>query len=262
MAYVVPIHRASSIRHALKLNFLDPEEESLVVAKANRLEFYTLTPDGLSLAASCAVNARVTMLTGLSKPADSPTDHLFVGTDRYAYFTLSWDASKQQVRTERNYVDISDPSSRESQTGNRCLVDPSGRFMTLEIYEGLVAVVPIVQLPARRRGRAPALPTGPDAPKVGELGEMTTARIDELFVRSSAFLHVQSGPPRLALLYEDNEKKVKMKVRELEYTPATTSTGADASLNHVEDFVQELDLGASHLIPVPAPLGVFGFICA
>ncbi|PLB44514.1 hypothetical protein P170DRAFT_392818 [Aspergillus steynii IBT 23096] len=255
MAYVVPIHRASSIRHALKLNFLDPEEESLVVAKANRLEFYTLTPDGLSLAASCAVNARVTMLTGLSKPADSPTDHLFVGTDRYSYFTLSWDASKQQVRTERNYVDISDPSSRESQTGNRCLVDPSGRFMTLEIYEGLVAVVPIVQLPPRRRGRAPAMPSGPNAPKVGELGEMTTARIDELFVRSSAFLHVQSGPPRLALLYEDNEKKVKMKVRELEYTPATTSTSADATLAHVEDFVQELDLGASHLIPVPAPLG-------
>lgn len=32
MAYVVPIHRASSIRHALKLQFLKPEEESLVVA--------------------------------------------------------------------------------------------------------------------------------------------------------------------------------------------------------------------------------------
>ncbi|KAL2869228.1 uncharacterized protein BJX67DRAFT_347883 [Aspergillus lucknowensis] len=32
MSYIVPIHRASSIRHALKLHFLDPEEETLVVA--------------------------------------------------------------------------------------------------------------------------------------------------------------------------------------------------------------------------------------
>lgn len=32
MAYVVPIHKASSVRHALKLQFLNPEEESLVVA--------------------------------------------------------------------------------------------------------------------------------------------------------------------------------------------------------------------------------------
>jgi DNA damage-binding protein 1 len=32
MAYVVPIHKASSIRHALKLHFMKPEEDSLVVA--------------------------------------------------------------------------------------------------------------------------------------------------------------------------------------------------------------------------------------
>ena len=32
MAYVVPIHKASSVRHAIKLQFLNPEEESLVVA--------------------------------------------------------------------------------------------------------------------------------------------------------------------------------------------------------------------------------------
>ncbi|KAL4891551.1 mono-functional DNA-alkylating methyl methanesulfonate N-term-domain-containing protein [Aspergillus ambiguus] len=255
MSYIVPIHRASSIRHALKLQFMRPEEECLVVAKANRLELYTLTPDGLSLATSCTLYARVTMLARLPAPANSPTDHLFVGTDRYTYFTLSWDSSTEQIRTERNYVDVSDPSSRESQTGYRCLIDPSGRFMTLEVYEGLIAVIPIVQLPSKKRGRAPAMPSGPDAPQVGELGELTTARIDELFVRSSAFLHVQSGLPRLALLYEDNQKKVRLKVRELQYTAGTQNSGADATLADLADCAQEMDLGASHLIPVPAPLG-------
>jgi DNA damage-binding protein 1 len=32
MAYVVPIHRASGIRHAVKLNFINPEEDCLVAA--------------------------------------------------------------------------------------------------------------------------------------------------------------------------------------------------------------------------------------
>ncbi|KAL2827563.1 mono-functional DNA-alkylating methyl methanesulfonate N-term-domain-containing protein [Aspergillus cavernicola] len=252
MSYIVPIHRASSIRHALKLQFMNSEEQCLVVAKANQIEFYSLRPDGLSLVTSCSIYARVTMLARLPAPANSPTDHLFVGTDRYSYFTLSWDSAQKQVRTEKNYVNVADPSSREAQTGSRCMIDPSGRFMTLEIYDGIIVVIPIVQLPSKKRGRQVALPTGPDAPRVGELGEPINTRIDELFVRSSAFLHVQSGQPRMALLYEDNQKKVKLKVRELKYS---SGAGAESDFTHYADFTQELDLGASHLIPVPAPLG-------
>lgn len=199
------------------------------------------------------------MLAQLPAPANSPTDHLFVGTDQYTYFTVSWDSEQGQVRTERNYVDISDPSSRESQTAGRCLIDPSGRFMTLEIYEGVIAVIPIVQLPTKKKSRSIAVASGPDAPGVGELGEPTLTRVDELFVRSSAFLHVQSDKPRLALLYEDNQKKVRLKVRELHYTAATATVSADATFKEPEfsNFAQDLDLGASHLIPVPAPLGLF-----
>lgn len=199
------------------------------------------------------------MLARLQTPANSPTDHLFVGTDQYTYFTLSWDSATNEVRTERSQVNVADPSSRESETSGRCLVDPSGQFLTLEIYEGVITVLPIIQPHQKKRGRAPAWATGPDAPRPGELGEPTPTRIDELFVRSSAFLHVQSGNPRVALLYEDNQKKVRLKVRELQYTPPTASISADATFVDVGLFAQELDLGASHLIPVPAPLGLSFF---
>lgn len=196
------------------------------------------------------------MLARLPTPANSPTDHLFVGTDQYSYFTLSWDNSANEIRTERNYIDIADPSSRESQVGARCLVDPSGQFLTLEAYEGVITVIPIMPVHVKKRGRAPAWTTAPGAPRPGELGEATPTRVDELFVRSSAFLHVQSGKPRLALLYEDNQKRVKLKVRELHYTSPTASTCAEATFAEVAEFAHELDLGASHLIPVPAPLGL------
>ena len=139
-------------------------------SKANRLEFYTLTPDGLTLAATRTIYAQVTMLARLPAPANSPTDHLFVGTDQYKYFTLVWDHEKNEITTARSYVDISEPSARESESNPRCLLDPTGRFMTLEIYEGVVVVIPIVEL-SKRKGRVSQAALQPDAPQVGELGE-------------------------------------------------------------------------------------------
>ncbi|KAJ5638617.1 hypothetical protein N7528_001007 [Penicillium herquei] len=260
MSYVVPIHRASGIRHAVKLNFISPEEDSLVVAKSNRLEFYTLTPDGLTLVATREVYAQITMLARLPTPTNSQTDHLFVGTDQCKYFTVVWDPSKNNVKTARDFVDVASPSSREIHANPRCLVDPTGRFMTLELYEGVVVVIPIIEPSKQRRNRA-SHAGAPDA-QVGELGEPTTTRIDELSVRSSAFLHSSSNQPWLALLYEDNQQKVRLRIRELEYSRGTSSGSADAVFKELQDrkleggvFGHELDYGSSHLIPIPAPLG-------
>jgi DNA damage-binding protein 1 len=192
------------------------------------------------------------MLARLPAPANSPTDHLFVGTDQYNYFTLAWDPEKRKARTARSYVDITEPSARESQTDARCLVDPSGRFMTLEIYEGVIVVIPIVE-PTKRKGRVSHAAHQADPPRVGELGEPTASRIDELFVR----------------LYEDNQKTMRLRIRELEYSRATSSGPADATFKEVQEkkldggvFAHELDSGSSHLIPIPAPLGMyFWFLC-
>ncbi|PGH18407.1 hypothetical protein AJ79_00476 [Helicocarpus griseus UAMH5409] len=317
MAYVVPIHHASSIRHALKLQFLRPEEDCLVVAKSNRLEFYTQTPDGLSLHYSKSIYGEVTMLAKLSRPPLPPsspsttpspqpfrpqTDILFIGTDRSTYFTVTWDPSTSQLHTQRRYTDLADPSSRQSQLGDRCLIDPSGRFLTLELYEGIVTVVPIGQQQAGagggraggagKKGKRYGLNVGGGGAMgtwekgAGELGEPCQARIEELMVRSSAFLHSQADVlPRLALLYEDTMGKVRVRVRKLEFSPG--GTGADAG-NMVElkgagegdgngngderwkkgkgrgtegeeglaeGMEAEMEMGASLLIPVPAPLG-------
>ncbi|KLJ07677.1 DNA damage-binding protein 1 [Blastomyces silverae] len=307
MAYVVPIHHASSIRHALKLQFLEPEKDCLVVAKSNRLEFYSQTPDGLSLEHSKAIYGKVTMLAKLSRPPlpaqpqpqpqpQTPdqqpqlqpapfrpqTDILFVGTDRATYFTVSWDPKTKILRTERKYVDLADNSSRESQLGDRCLLDPSGRFLTLELYEGIVTVIPIGQ-PLRSRGSGRKLgkraanasaSTTQGNQDVGaadlELGEPCQTRVEELLVRSSTFLHTQADTlPRMALLYEDTMGKVRLKVRELEVTHGGMGMGsvsgggggigADggtvAVLKGLDMLKEELEMGASFLVPVPAPLG-------
>lgn len=214
-------------------------------SKANRLEIYAQSPDGLSLQHSKAIYGKVTMLHKL-RPASSRTDHIFVGTDRFMYFTLSWNLMKNQLQTERAYVDLADKTSRDSQTGDRCHLDPSGRFMTLELLEGVVTVIPIVQKTKKKQGI-----------EIGSLGEPVQSRIEELAVRSSAFLQrlaPPQGKPRLALLYQDCHDKVRLKVREVNYTAGATAEDAGSvELDAIDTTTEELEFGAKHLIPISEP---------
>lgn len=213
-------------------------------SKANRIEIYAQTDDGLSLQHAKAIYGKVTMLQKL-RPNPSTTDHLFIGTDRYMYFTVSWDFQTKQLRTETSYVDQADKTTRDSQAADRCLIDPTRRFMILELFEGVITVVPILQKNKRKC----------DA-ETGSLGEPIPARISELFVRSSAFLPRRRPTveaPTLALLYEDNNQGVHITVRLLDYTAGGSGEPGSADLEKIENSYADLELGASHLIPVPAP---------
>ena len=170
-------------------------------------------------------------------------DHLFVGTDRYMYFTLSWNADLQKLQTEDNYIDQSSKGARDTQSDDRCLIDPTRRFMTLQLYEGIITVIPL-----RQKGRKK---NGP-----GTLGDPLPCRINNLFVRSSAFLYpreVDNEKPKLALLHEDNHKKVYLTVRTLDYSPGVSGDAGTVDLDEVNSSLEELELGSSHLVPVPAP---------
>ena len=181
------------------------------------------------------------------RSASSTTDHLFIGTDRYTYFTVSWNPLVKQLRTEQSYVDQADKTARDSQSLDRCLIDPTRRYLTLELYEGVLTVIPIVQKSKKKGG-----------PEIGSLAQPVPVRISELFIRSSAYLHPRTPnplkeKPRLATLYEDNRQKVRLKIRSLDYAAGTGGEAGIADLDEVGSYDDELDLGASHIIPVSAP---------
>ena len=192
------------------------------------------------------------------RPASSQTDHLFVGTDRYQYFTVSWDTATKQLRTEQSYVDQADKVLRDSRESDRCHIDPTRRFMTLELFDGVITVVPILQPPRNASGskKASLAPQG----EVGSLGDPIQVRVEELATRSSAF--VQTAPnskqkPRIALLWEDNDDEPQLKIRELTFYPGGAGDLASADLTTVAELRAALDLGVSHLLPVSAPYGGF-----
>ena len=259
MAYIAPIHRPSSVRHALKISFLAPDSDDLIVAKANRLEIYSSNPQApeqLLLRHAKTIYGKITLLHKV-RPATSQTDHLFVGTDKYHYFTLSWNAETNELVTEKSCVDVAEKAARDNQTGDRVHIDPSNRFMTLECYEGVVNVLPIAHAGKGKRKAAEN--------EIGQLGDPIPVRVPELFVRSTCFLHKRQAGPRLpdpafALLEEDPQHKLRIKIRELEYAPSLRpqEEPATAELEKGHDVQGEIELGASHLIPLPPPM--YGFM--
>ncbi|ETI20761.1 hypothetical protein G647_07103 [Cladophialophora carrionii CBS 160.54] len=253
MSYVGAVHPPSGVRLAIKLNFLEPGVDTLIVAKASQLHLYEQGPEGLTLLHTKTVYGYITILEKI-RPAASKTDLLFVGTDRYQYFTCSWNASTAQLQTEQSYVDLADKVLRSSQEADRCHVDPTRRFMSLELYDGVVSVLPFVQPSNKRARRESNTKT-----QAGALGEPVQVRVEELLTRSSAFLETSPDSkdnPKLAILWEDNLENPQLVLRELKYRAGGEQ--ASAELERVAELKgDQLDKGVSHLIPVSVPYSGF-----
>ncbi|TDZ30883.1 DNA damage-binding protein 1 [Colletotrichum spinosum] len=185
MSYIAPIHRPSSVRHALRLR-LSPDEESLILARSNRLEVWQVTPNDMFMLGSASVYGTILLLQRLT-PKDSKTDLLFVGTDRFQYFTARWDADLQRLVTEQVIEDTAEPHMREAQSQDKCLVDPSGRFLAMHLWEG---VMNVMRLGAR-------------APHITRLDpSWEQVRLSELYMKGSTFVPTETGHPTIAFLYQ------------------------------------------------------------
>ncbi|KAL8800831.1 MAG: hypothetical protein Q9182_004891 [Xanthomendoza sp. 2 TL-2023] len=175
--------------------------------------------------------------------AQSPTEHIFIGTDLYMYFTLSWDTKSQQLHTQKSFVDQADKASRDSQTQDRCLVDPAGQYMALQLFDGIITILPLISKGKKKK-----------TSEAFALGEPVPARITEFFVRSSCFLYPREtdSQPRLAFLYAENHERVHLSFKTLDHTPGGSGDPGSAVLATQSERV-DLELGASHVIPVPGP---------
>ncbi|KAK2624485.1 hypothetical protein QTJ16_006435 [Diplocarpon rosae] len=239
MSYLAPIHRPSSIRYAIKLHLLDDEQECLVVGKGNRIEVWEVSEGGLSMFSSLPINGSISMLTKVKPEVPRSTDQLFVGTSRFQYFTLAYNREIRQFETRQNFVDIAEIHMQDSQSRDLCLVDPTGKYLVLELFEGILNCIRILK---PRKGRTEIL----DKPE--------QTRITEFKMRAATFLHTETKQPKIAFLYEDGTggdvrmvtyRLVDDKLQWSRFDPT----------RHRENEIGDLDPGASHLIPIPKSAG-------
>lgn len=183
---------------------------------------------------SQSIFGRVSMLEKI-RPVGSKTDHLFIGTLRSQYFTVSWNSATRRLDTVQSFIDITDKHLRDSQSRDRCVVDPTGQYLVMELFEGILNLVKIVK-PRKAAG--------------SYLDRPEQVRITELQVRASRFLFSDTQQPKLAILYNDG--KAHPEVRLATYR-VVDEKGQFSSFNPHKDRENsfgDLDIGASHLIPV------------
>ena len=191
------------------------------------------------------------------RPTTSQTDHLFIGTDRHQYFTCSWDTEAKQLKTEQSYVDQADRTLKDTRENDRVHIDPTRRFMTLELLDGIVTVIPLVQ-PSVKKIRRSSSATASDVP--GTLGEPVAVRVEEIAVRASAFVHVDQDTtenPLFGLLWDDNQEEPQLKVLELKYSASGEQPSAELETKYELRGADRLDRGVTHMIPVSQPYGGF-----
>ncbi|KAK4213480.1 DNA damage-binding protein 1 [Rhypophila decipiens] len=235
MAYIAPIHRPTSIRHALKAHLFSGDEESLVIGKANRLEIWRISDGTLSQVHSQPVNGTISVLQRL-RPKDYPTDILFVGTERFEYFTLAWNSETQQLEAiDDTLKDPGELHMRNAESQDKCIVDPSGRYLALHLWQG---VLTILRLGTRKN-------------TILKLDWMAQPRLSELFIKSSSFLYTETGHPKIALLYKTRSDSEELKLATYRLTADDRHT--EASRFEIKDRETDLDIadsGSSLLIPV------------
>lgn len=181
---------------------------------------------------SKVINGTISMLQKL-RPKDVPTEMLFVGTDRAQYFTLVWDGETQQLKTTQTFEDEAEKLMRDSDSQDRCIVDPTGRFMAIHLWEGVLDVLRML-------------------PRKDELHRMSSVRISELFVKASTFLSSETGHPKIALLYQSRSDLIDAKLAIYRLTSDDKDT--QASMFDRKDRELDVDIpdpGAALVIPVP-----------
>ncbi|KAI1114442.1 mono-functional DNA-alkylating methyl methanesulfonate N-term-domain-containing protein [Nemania sp. NC0429] len=235
MAYIAPIHRPNSVRHAIRLGLFPNEAECLVVAKTNRLEIWKLEDTGaLAHTDTKYINGTISMLQRL-RPRDAETDLLFVGTDRFQYFTVGWDSAKGALDTIEMFYDTNEKHMRDSQSQDKCIVDPTGRFIVVLLWEGVINVLRMHTVKSKRQN----------------LHWMDQVRISELFIKCATFLHVETGHPKIAFLYQTRTDQPDCHL--VSYRLTADDKNTELSRFEIRDQIDRMEIedpGSALLIPV------------
>ncbi|CAK4097320.1 unnamed protein product [Aphanomyces euteiches] len=222
--YVVTAQKPTSVTHSCVGHFTGAADTNLILGKSTRVEIHLLTPEGLTPVHDVAIYGRITILE-LFRPPTSSVDLLFLCTQRYQFCILGYDPATKTVVTKA-HGNIRDSIGRMSEVVTGGNIDPEGRLLGMNLYEGYFKVIPM--------------------DGSGKLSDMFNIRLDELRVIDVKFLY-GCAKPTICVLYEDyraarHVKTYVILVKEKEFAEGPWSQ------NHVE-------AGASLLIPVPTPFG-------
>ncbi|TDH74292.1 uncharacterized protein CCR75_001185 [Bremia lactucae] len=223
--YVATAQKPTSVTHSLTAAFTGPNDTNLLLAKSTRFEVHLLTPEGLQPQHDINLYGRIAIFE-VFRATNESQDWLFIVTQRFQFCVVSYDATTQQVVTKA-HGSIRDAIGRSSEIVTSGNIDPEGRLIGMNLYEGYFKVIPI------------------DTTK-GMLKDTFNIRLDELRVIDIKFLYGYVKPT-ICVLYEDYQAARHVKTYHILLKEKDFAEGPWNQSN--------VEAGASLLIPVPPPIG-------
>ncbi|KIJ17938.1 hypothetical protein PAXINDRAFT_72888 [Paxillus involutus ATCC 200175] len=206
MKVVATFHPPSSVVDSLKCTLADEfGSEFLVVAKLNRVDIYSIQPDGLHHEQGIEIWGRIRTVKSVPIVRTSRLN-LLVLTDHpepelvFLSFTVS--RSGNRVLKATKHLSLFERSARSAEFCHDVLVDPSGAIAVVSVYTGRLKVVILNE--------------------EGGYDRDFDASIVELNLLSLAFI---SEPYTLAMLHYDFQQRLQLLARdvsieELQLSPA------------------------------------------
>ncbi|KAJ2907301.1 hypothetical protein MKZ38_003157 [Zalerion maritima] len=239
MSYIAPIFRPSSVRQAISAHVRSYDALDLVIALANRLEIWSLEESSsgriLQKIHTEVIHGNITILQKI-QPKEWPAEVLFVGTERMRYFTAAWNHDTGRLETKQTFTDAGEKHMRDSQSQDKCIVDPSGKFMAMHLWEGVLNVLRV----------------SPRKNPTHQLEWLEQIRLTELMIRASAFLHSETGHPKIAFLFQGKPDvpDTQLAVYRLTADDKNTKSSKFDPAKDREISIRNLEPGATLLIPV------------
>jgi DNA damage-binding protein 1 len=136
--YAVTSHKPTAISFSVVCSFTSADERNLIVACNNSLKIYTFKETGLQTVAEVPIFGRIKALE-VYRSLSSHRDALFVLIERKRICLLEFDPVSKQVITKAK-ADAHDRIGRDTEMGQRALIDPEGRLLGLMLYTGFIKV--------------------------------------------------------------------------------------------------------------------------
>ncbi|KAI0766387.1 CPSF A subunit region-domain-containing protein [Trametes elegans] len=235
MRVVGTFHPSSSVSRSLKCRLTDTALEHLVIAKTDKLEVYSLQPDGLKRECSVDMWSRIVSVQAVPAKEESHSD-LLVMTDHpdiklvlFTYETVDGQATLKTTGT----CSLVDRAARPAEFVTDVRVDPTGQIAVASCYAGKLKVVSL---------------------QGGKLGESFDVSLPEINLLAFTFLYTSDEDRiTLALLHLNHRRQMQLLCRdvlraEFELSPAHSNLLITTLLS--ERTFPSLE-PPPHLVPVP-----------
>ncbi|KZT73848.1 hypothetical protein DAEQUDRAFT_357103 [Daedalea quercina L-15889] len=195
MRVVATFHQPSSVVSSAKCK-LTAAQEFVVVGKTNRVEIFSLQPDGLRRECHLEIWGRIICVKAL--PAGD-LSKILVLTDhpdpRLIVLEYTADRQGSPSLVSKDYVELHDRVARPAEFVTDVLVSPSGRVAVVSCYTGKLKLIHF---------------------KEGKKPEAFDVSIPELYITALTFLHVEEDAYALGILHINHQQQLQLLSRDID----------------------------------------------